>query len=122
MMYRYVLHITASIAQLVERPIRVREALGSNPSGRVIPKTLKMVPVLLGIMYIGNTKTTNNSLSEETLNWGPLYGCFTLGRLKNQSVSLEWDAFCIMHYPPKPKITKTLLEALVIWETGTYDK
>ena len=33
---------TAQLAQVVERPLSVREAAGSIP-GRVIPKTLKMV-------------------------------------------------------------------------------
>ena len=32
------------IAQMVDRPLRERELVGSNP-GRAIPKALKMVPV-----------------------------------------------------------------------------
>ena len=40
------------IAQMVERPLREREVVGSNP-GRAIPKALKMVPVatLLGAQH-----------------------------------------------------------------------
>ena len=40
------------IAQMVERPLREREVVGSIP-GRAIPKALKMVPVatLLGAQY-----------------------------------------------------------------------
>ena len=37
---------TSAVAQLLERPICVREVVGSIP-GRVIPKTLKMVLVAL---------------------------------------------------------------------------
>ena len=32
------------IAQMIERPLREREVVGSNP-GRAIPKALKIVPV-----------------------------------------------------------------------------
>ena len=49
-----VLRITSPvpIAQMVERPLREREVLGSIP-GRTIPKALKMVPVaiLLGAQH-----------------------------------------------------------------------
>ena len=45
--------IPVPIAQWLERPLRKREVAGSNP-GRVIPKTLKMVPVaaLLGAQHL----------------------------------------------------------------------
>ena len=49
--------VPVPISQMVERPLREREVVGSNP-GRAIPKALKMVPVatLLGAQhYYGST-------------------------------------------------------------------
>ena len=43
------LHITARLAQVVERPLSVREAAGSIP-GRVIPKTLKKMVVMAALL------------------------------------------------------------------------
>ena len=64
------------IAQMVERPLREREVVGSNP-GRVTPKALKMVPVatLLGaqhykqaLAYLSLTTYTTNIAPKLTKN------------------------------------------------------
>ena len=54
--------VPAPIAQMVERPLREREGMGSIP-GRTIPKALKMVPVatLLGAQHY--KASTGSSLS-----------------------------------------------------------
>ena len=57
------LHIKpVPIAQMVERPLRERDVVGSIP-GRAIPKALKMVPVatLLGAQH--NKASTGSSLT-----------------------------------------------------------
>ena len=52
----------ALIARMVERPLREREVVGSNP-GRAIPKALEMVPVatMLGAQHY--RKSTGSPLT-----------------------------------------------------------
>ena len=57
------LQTSVPIAQMVERPLREREVVGSNP-GRAIPKALKMVPVatLLGAQHYKASTGSSHSL------------------------------------------------------------
>ena len=58
------------IAQVVERPLREREVVGSKP-GRAIPKAFKMVPVatLLGAQhYKASTGFSHSLLTQLTLH------------------------------------------------------
>ena len=50
--YFQCIYVPVPIVQMVERPLREWEVVGSNPS-RAIPKALKMVPVatLLGTQH-----------------------------------------------------------------------
>ena len=64
------MYVSVPIAQVVERPLREREVVGSKP-GRAIPKTLKMVPVatLLGAQhYKANTGFSHSLLTQLTLH------------------------------------------------------
>jgi hypothetical protein len=51
-----------------------------------------------------------------------MYRCCATGMLKNQGVSLDQVAFRILHYPPKPKITKLFWGRWSYELSGTNDK
>ena len=66
----FTLFLPVLIAQVVERPLREREVVGSKP-GRAIPKALKMVPVatLLGAQhYKASTGFSHSLLTQTTLH------------------------------------------------------
>ena len=96
--------ITGRLAQLVERRTREHNVSGLYRCGFESPA--------------GQTKITN-CLSDETLNRGPVWRCYTPSTLKNQA-EFSVVSSCILAL--SPVTTNRLLGASLRWATGSDDK
>ena len=94
--------LTGTAGSMVERPLRDREVVGSNP-GRAIPKALKMVPVatLLGAQHYKASTAFSSPNIYRTTNFS------TLAKKINKSEE-------------SPIIINVCIHRRTVWKTGSY--